>query len=389
MESYIKNNDENHFNKWNISSNQGLSQINLEDGESISKDGSKHNYATESDNNKCQKNEIEKNEFIKALQKIFIYFFQRIDFLLKQENEIKILDFKNYDFNDFNSIVKFLTEINNLSNKQFDSPSVYEIKDEKLKSSLFQFLCGDEDFISLMSNLDDDFSLEKYSPNDTNQNKNLINKLKLKIPKDIFLLKIKQINPILKDFQEFKNFLKNECKFSNKDFDSRGDFIIPNLSNNNYRGTEKYYPPYGYNGIGLNVYKKYEEAGALILDKNENSKWANAYLSLFPEKNSNEDFKGKIRDLCFKNEELVEEEVNFKDARHWKTQIKRGSGVYLNYKFENAEKDVGLIKVNDENYKILFMARVKINEICQPKGKDVWVLNKEFIRIYRILFKKI
>ena len=384
MESYIKNNDENHFNKWNISSNQGLSQINLEDGESISKDGSKHNYATESDNNKCQKNEIEKNEFIKALQKIFIYFFQRIDFLLKQENKIKFPDFKNYDFN---SIVKFLTEINNLSNKQFDSPSVYEIKDEKLKSSLFQFLCGDEDFISLMSNLDDDFSLEKYSPNDTNQNKNLINKQKLKIPKDIFLLKIKQINPILKDFQEFKNFLKNECKFSNKDFDSRGYFIIPNLSNNNYRGTEKYYPPYGYNGIGLNVYRKYEEDGAWLLEKN--SKWANAYLSLFPEKNSIEDIKGKIHDLCFKNEELEKfgQEVNFKDSRHWITKIEKR--IHLNYKFENAEKDVGLIKVNDENYKILFMARVKIDEICQPKGKDVWLLNKEFIRIYRILFKKI
>ena len=384
MESYIKNNDENHFNKWNISSNQGLSQINLEDGESISKDGSKHNYATESDNNKCQKNEIEKNEFIKALQKIFIYFFQRIDFLLKQENIIKFPVFQNYDFN---SIVKFLTEINNLSNKQFDSPSVYEIKDEKLKSSLFQFLCGDEDFISLMSNLDDDFSLEKYSPNDTNQNKNLINKLKLKIPKDIFLLKIKQINPILKDFQEFKIFLKNECKFSNKDFDSRGDFIIPNLSNNNYRGTEKYYPPYGYNGIGLNIYRKFEEDGAWLLEKN--SKWANAYLSLFPEKNSIEDIKGKIHDLCFKNEELEKfwQEVNFKDSRHWITKIEKR--IHLNYKFENAEKDVGLIKVNDENYKILFMARVKIDEICQPKGKDVWLLNKEFIRIYRILFKKI
>ena len=35
------------------------------------------------------------------------------------------------------------------------------------------------------------------------------------------------------------------------------------------------------------------------------------------------------------------------------------------------------------------MARVKIDEISRPKDKDVWVLDKEFIRIYRILFKKI
>ena len=81
------------------------------------------------------------------------------------------------------------------------------------------------------------------------------------------------------------------------------------------------------------------------------------------------------------------QEVNFKDSRHWITKIEKR--IHLNDKFENAEKDVGLIKVNDENYKILFMARVKIDEICQPKGKDVWLLNKEFIRIYRILFKKI
>ena len=35
------------------------------------------------------------------------------------------------------------------------------------------------------------------------------------------------------------------------------------------------------------------------------------------------------------------------------------------------------------------MARVKIDEISRPKDKDVWVLDKRFIKIFKILFKKI
>ena len=34
------------------------------------------------------------------------------------------------------------------------------------------------------------------------------------------------------------------------------------------------------------------------------------------------------------------------------------------------------------------MAKVKINEISQPKDSDIWVLDKKFIRVYRILFKE-
>ena len=69
--------------------------------------------------------------------------------------------------------------------------------------------------------------------------------------------------------------------------------------------------------------------------------------------------------------------------------MKNVKDIYLNYKIENAEKEAALIEVNGKKYKILLMARVKIDEISKPKDKDVWVLDKEFIRIYRILFKKI
>ena len=35
------------------------------------------------------------------------------------------------------------------------------------------------------------------------------------------------------------------------------------------------------------------------------------------------------------------------------------------------------------------MVRVKIDEISQPKYEDYWVSDKQYIRIYRILFKEI
>ena len=219
------------------------------------------------------------------------------------------------------------------------------------------------------------------------QNKKSNKNKKICESRDISLLKYYQINPILENFQEFKDYLKIECKFSDEDFDTNGNFIIPNLSNNNYRGIEKYYPPYGYNGIGLKVKGKYEK-NDWFLNKTKTSKWAIAYLSLFQENNlgkSSTEIKEKIFDLCFKNEEpkKPEKKIDPKDSN----QIEKG--IHLNYKIENAEKEAGLIEVNGKKYKILLMARVKIDEISRPKDKDVWVLDKRFIRIYRILFKKI
>ena len=66
----------------------------------------------------------------------------------------------------------------------------------------------------------------------------------------------------------------------------------------------------------------------------------------------------------------------------------------MHSKIENAEKDAGLINIKNENnenktYKVLLMARVKIDEISQPKNEEFWVFGKQFIRIYRILFKEI
>ena len=54
-----------------------------------------------------------------------------------------------------------------------------------------------------------------------------------------------------------------------------------------------------------------------------------------------------------------------------------------------AEKYTQTISFNNKKYKVLLMAKVKIDKIREPKGTNFWVLNNEEIRIYRILFKSI
>ena len=87
-------------------------------------------------------------------------------------------------------------------------------------------------------------------------------------------------------------------------------------------------------GIGLNVSGKYEQDGQWLMKHDKDSKWTNAYLGFNQEKNN--DIKEILHDLSFNNEKLekYENEVDFKDERHWKQRIKKG--IYLNNKIENA-----------------------------------------------------
>ena len=195
-----------------------------------------------------------------------------------------------------------------------------------------------------------------------------------------------KLNQFFENFKRTKYYLINHCKFITDNFDSRGDFLIPNLNNNIIRGSEIYYPPYMWIGIGLNFCGKYEENGDWLMTHNKDSIWANAYLG-FDQDIS--DIKANLHDLAFNNEKLekYEKNIDFIDKRHWIKRIDKG--IYLYNKIENAENYAGILDIDDKKYKILFMVRVKIDEICQPKNEDIWALDKKYIRIYRILFKEI
>ena len=81
---------------------------------------------------------------------------------------------------------------------------------------------------------------------------------------------MKNIYPDFELLYEYKIIYENIIK--NKEFKNyleyKGNTICPNSTYNLMRGTEKYYPPYGWFGIGLKVEGKYDND--IWLDKNSN-----------------------------------------------------------------------------------------------------------------------
>ena len=66
-----------------------------------------------------------------------------------------------------------------------------------------------------------------------------------------------------------------------------------------------------------------------------------------------------------------------------------GKGIYLTPFIKIAESYTGVISFNKKNYKVVLMSKVKIKKIREPEGTKFWVLDKDYIRIYRILLKEV
>jgi hypothetical protein len=199
-------------------------------------------------------------------------------------------------------------------------------------------------------------------------------------------------NPIFNKLREVKilseNFLCCKCQIKKYNLDYRGNTVNPNSSNNLIRGTEKYDPPYGWIGIGLNVLGKYDNGNNDWLTNNTNSsEWAIAYRGISPNylSNINELLKNIITTNCLNNG-ISGIKAKSNDKRNWG---KVGKGIYLTPKIRIAEEFTTEISFNNKRYKVLLMARVYIKKIREPENSYFWVLNDEDIRIYRILFKEI
>ena len=239
---------------------------------------------------------------------------------------------------------------------------------------------------------------------------NILNKLKIKIDPNNFLAsnnskyfidnfvrtdnflnlsldQIKNIYPNLEVLHEYKNifdYLIKECNI--KDFiDFKGNFIIK--INNKDKTKEKYYPPYEWIGIGLKVLGKYDNDEWLLNDSKDN-KWAIAYhgvgrsLSI---KQVKDKLEKKIKEGLKQGKSQIK--CHLEDIRHPGKQI--GTGVYLTPNINIVENYSGIITFNKERYKVALMAKVEIDKIRESKDINFWVLNSEYIRIYRILLKKI
>ena len=189
---------------------------------------------------------------------------------------------------------------------------------------------------------------------------------------------LKYIN-ILNEMNNLKNnFFINACKINENKLEQIYD--APNFNSDKIEkiGGEIYYPPYEYFGIGIN--------NNII---NENNS-AIAYIS-FNQKYTNEDIR-IILHVTIEDNNLdvlvCKKENNALDKRH---RNKIGTGIYLFQDIVKAENYAGAFNINGKIYKILLMAKVQQDKIKEPKNnrKGLWIVDKEFVKIYRLIFKEI
>ena len=221
--------------------------------------------------------------------------------------------------------------------------------------------------------------------NDNNKIIFIDNFIKTKKILDLSIDDIKKLYPNLDVLYEYKNIFDSLIKEYNIQnyIDYRGNFIIQNMKETR----EKYYPPYEWIGIGLKVLGKYENDNWLT-DNSKNNEWAIAYhgvggkLSIPEVKNK---LKMKIKEGLKQGKS--QRQCNLYDYRHPGKRI--GTGVYLTSNINKVEDFSGIIQLNKKKYRVALMSKVKIDKIRQAINSNTWILNPKYIRIYRILLKKI
>ena len=199
--------------------------------------------------------------------------------------------------------------------------------------------------------------------------------------KNIYECKEKEILKLINILDEMhnlkNNFLLNACKIDESKLEQIYD--APNFNSDKIEkiGGEIYYPPYEYFGIGIN--------NNII---NENNS-AIAYIS-FNQKYTNADIRIILHVAVVDNNLdllVCKKENNILDKRH---RNKIGTGIYLFQDINKAEKYAGVFDINRKKYKILLMAKVKQDKIKESENKKgLWIVDKEFVKIYRIILKEI
>jgi hypothetical protein len=381
--------------------------------------------------------EEKKSKFLDNFIKFIKHYLMKCNYILKSDSILSLPLIG--DINDIEYLKNYLNDINNLCEKYDDDDNI----DGKLINSLENIFENTHLNINISN---DSFLDEKYIINDPENDVinviknelfyfiNIIPKKNLELDsnicdniinkicdilstdkKNIFVLynnnrintfaksknfseldnynHLKIDNPICNKLYELKllldEFLCHYCQIPKDYFDYRGNTLNPNSKNNLIRGTEKYDPPYGWIGIGLNVLGKYDNGNDEWLTNNTNSsKWAIAYHGL-SSKNKADIIKKLLKYIIVKKDlkkaiSKIGETVN--DKRNWG---KVGEGIYLTPNIRIAESCTKIISFNNKKYKVLLMSRVYIKGIREPEDSHFWVLDEKDIRMYRILFKEV
>lgn len=109
----------------------------------------------------------------------------------------------------------------------------------------------------------------------------------------------------------------------------------------------------------------------MVKKNTKSSEWAIAYHGIGYIYNSDE-IKKAIKDIL---------ENGLK-------QGDKNEGIVLNPDINSAESNCGLIIFNGKKYKAVLMVKALISKIKKDKSKKGWFVDKENIRPYRILLKK-
>ncbi len=178
---------------------------------------------------------------------------------------------------------------------------------------------------------------------------------------------------VLNEMHNLKYFLNKGWNINENKFEIKYD--APILSPNEIKiiGGERFYNPIGWFGIGIKQKKNYDC-----------DDWQIAYIT-FNKKLTNEQIR-KILYLIIEKENM--DILVYKKEKELNCN-KIGSGIYLFQNISKAEKKTGEFDINGKKYKILLMAKVQKDKIKEPinNKRGYWVVEKDFVKIYRILFK--
>ena len=278
---------------------------------------------------------------------------------------------ENYTINKTKDKFYYIVNIINKENYMFEDNNY----NKKILEKLTKALSTDKDNISLLTNNNSIF-INNFIKSQT------FAKLS---PKNI------RINyPNLHKLYDFKimidGLIRLQSQIPVEYLDYKYNFVIPNLSLNNKRGSEIYNPPYGWAGIGLNIQKLYNNNDYSWVKK-DNDSWAIAYYG-FGNFLTSEEIGKMLNDIIIKGEFKRELSIKCRefDIRHNGKRV--GVGIYLSPNVNIAEKNSGTFIFNKKRYKIVLMAKVLINKIKEPEDHSFWIVNQEDIRIYKILVKE-
>ena len=191
------------------------------------------------------------------------------------------------------------------------------------------------------------------------------------------IIKMKEIKK-LGEIKLLQSIIKNFIGF--KKIDYRGNSLCFNKSQNLKRGSEYYYPPDNWIALGINVSGKYEDNDWLT-NKTETCKWSICYhplKSLF-----------LMRKILVEGLQPGESQFyqNYFDKRNPGKII--GKGVYLYQKIKMAEEKAEENLIDGKKYKLVFMTKVLTEKIKEPENINYWIVEPNYIRIYRVLIKEV